>query len=61
MKTISCALRGRGGASGMKDSWHLVLEVGGDCAFNITTVQKDSLIIEIYADRESTEAEGERV
>ena len=45
----------------MQDSWHLVLEVGGDCAFNITTVQKDSLIIEIYADRESTEAEGERV
>lgn len=58
MNKISCALRGRGGFSGKKDSWHLVLEIGGDVSFNITTVQKDSLIIELYADRESTETEG---
>ena len=47
---MACALRGRGGLSGIKDSWHLVLEIGGDVSFNITTVQKDSLIIEVYED-----------
>ena len=61
MKRIACALRGRGGESGKKDSWHHKLELGGsDVAYNLTSVQKDSLILEIYADRELTEAE-ERV
>lgn len=49
MRVISCALRGRGGESGMKDSWHLVLEVGEESVSNaIDTVQKDYLLMEVY-------------
>ena len=55
---IAVALRGRGGRSGLKDSWHHKLEIGGsDIAYNLTSVQKDSMILEIYADRKLTEAE----
>ena len=46
-----CALRGRGGASGEKDSWHLRLEIGErDVSNVIDTVQKDYLLLEIYED-----------
>lgn len=49
MKTIMVALRGRGGASGEKDSWHLRLEIGEEEVSNaITSVQKDYLLMEIY-------------
>lgn len=53
MRRIMCALRGRGGVSGQKDSWHLRLEIYGEKVSNtIDTVQKDYLLMEIYADRE---------
>lgn len=49
MKMMACALRGRGGTSGEKDSWHLRLELGEeDISNTITSVQKDYLLIEIY-------------
>ena len=49
MKTIMCALRGRGGRSGEKDSWHLRLEIGErDVSNTIDSVQKDFLLMEIY-------------
>lgn len=49
MKTISCALRGRGGESGKKESWHIRLELGEENVSNtIDTVQKDYLLMEIY-------------
>ena len=49
MKTIMCALRGRGGRSGEKDSWHLRLEIGEkDVSNTIDTVQKDYLLMEIH-------------
>ena len=56
MKRISCALRGRGGESGKKDSWHLRLEIGEEDISNaIDTVQKDYMVIEIYGNQESAE------
>lgn len=46
---ISCALRGRGGVSGRKDSWHIRLELGEtDISNAIDTVQKDYLLLEVY-------------
>jgi hypothetical protein len=49
MRMIECALRGRGGESGKKDSWHLILELGGgEIMYNITSVQKDCTVMEIY-------------
>ena len=47
---ISVALRGRGGVSGEKDSWHLTLEIGGDVSNTVTSVQKDYLLMETYED-----------
>ena len=44
-----CALRGRGGVSGEKDSWHLRLELGeSDVSNTIDSVLKDFLLIEVY-------------
>lgn len=58
MKLMMVALRGRGGESGQKDSWHLRLEIGEEAVSNtITSVQKDYLLMEIYADREYTTTE----
>lgn len=49
MKRIMCALRGRGGQSGEKDSWHIRLEIGDEYVSNtIDSVQKDYLLMEIY-------------
>lgn len=46
---MMAALRGRGGASGQKDSWHLRLELGeSDVSNTIDSVQKDYLLVEIY-------------
>ena len=42
-----CAMRGRGGESGEKDSWHIVLEIGDDISNTITSVQKDNYVIEV--------------
>lgn len=54
MKRIECALRGRGGQSGIKDFWHLVLEIGeGELMYNLTSVQKDFMIMEIYDKKDS--------
>lgn len=51
MRRIACALRGRGGEPGKKDSWHHKLELGDpDIAYNLTSVQKDSLILVINND-----------
>lgn len=51
MKLMMVALRGRGGESGQKDSWHLRLEIGEENVSNtITSVQKDYLVLEIYED-----------
>lgn len=51
MRLIMVALRGRGGESGKKDSWHLRLEVGEEDVGNtITSVQKDYLLMEVYDD-----------
>jgi len=48
------ALRGRGGESGSKDSWHLRLELGSSEFSNtIDSVQKDYLLVEIYEDGSS--------
>lgn len=48
-KMIMCALRGRGGQSGEKDSWHIRLEIGDEHVSNtIDSVQKDYLLMEIY-------------
>ena len=49
MKILAAALRGRGGVSGSKDSWHLVLELNsGEVSNAIDSVQKDYLLVEIY-------------
>lgn len=54
-----CALRGRGGESGQKDSWHVRLELGeSDVSNTIDSVKKDSLLMEIYEDK-GIEAEGQ--
>ena len=45
-----CAMRGRGGESGMKDSWHVVLEIGERISNTITSVQKDNYVLETYED-----------
>ena len=48
-KRIMCALRGRGGQSGEKDSWHIRLELGDENVSNtIDSVQKDYLLMEVY-------------
>ena len=53
MKIMSCALRGRGGTSGEKDSWHIRLELGEECVSNtIDTVLKDYLLLEVYEECE---------
>ena len=43
-----CSMRGRGGVSGEKDSWHNVLEIGpAEYTNTITSVQKDNYVLEI--------------
>lgn len=42
-----CAMRGRGGISGEKDSWHVILEIGDDISNTITSVLKDNYVLEI--------------
>lgn len=41
-------MRGRGGVSGEKDSWHIILEIGDDISNTITSVLKDNYVLEIY-------------
>ena len=43
-----CAMRGRGGVSGEKDSWHIILEIGDDISNTVTSVLKDNYVLEIY-------------
>lgn len=43
-------MRGRGGVSGEKDSWHIILEIGEDISNTITSVQKDNYVLETYED-----------
>lgn len=53
-KRIMCALRGRGGRSGEKDSWHIRLELGDEIVSNtIDSVQKDYLLMEVYEEDHS--------
>lgn len=42
------AMRGRGGVSGEINSWHIILEIGGDISNTITSVLKDNYVLEIY-------------
>lgn len=59
MRVIPAAMRGRGGVSGEKDSWHLVPEIREDGISNaITSVQKDYLVIEIYDNEERDSGSG---
>ena len=48
MRVKICAMRGRGGGSGEKDSWHIILEIGEDVSNTVTSVQKDNYVLEIY-------------
>ena len=48
MRIRICSMRGRGGVSGEKDSWHIVLEIGGEVSNTVTSVQKDNYVLEIY-------------
>lgn len=59
MKNIlMVALRGRGGVSGEKDSWHLKLEFGEEEVSNtITSVQKDYLLMMIYEKSDTDKGE----
>ena len=41
-------MRGRGGVSGEKDSWHIVLEIGEEVSNTITSVQKDNYVLEVF-------------
>lgn len=60
MKKRMCALRGRGGKPGEKDSWHLRLELGEEDVSNtIDSVQKDYLLMEIYDGMEVAGTESE--
>lgn len=43
-------MRGRGGVSGEKDSWHIILEIGDDISNTVTSVQKDNYVLETYED-----------
>ena len=45
-----CSMRGRGGESGVEDSWHIVLEIGGEASNTITSVQKDNYVIYVTED-----------
>lgn len=45
-KVRICSMRGRGGESGKKDSWHIVLEIGEEVSNTITSVQKDNYVLE---------------
>lgn len=57
MKIVAAALRGRGGVSGSKDSWHLRLELSGfDVSNTIDSVQKDYLVVEVYEEAASKES-----
>ena len=54
MKKMICSFRGRGGASGVEDSWHNVLELGsGEYTNTITSVQKDNYVLETITDDDS--------
>ena len=45
------ALRGRGGVSGERGSWHLQLEISSrEVGNSITSVQKDYLLMQIDED-----------
>ena len=53
---MSAALRGRGGVSGEKSSWHHRLEIGEEGVSNaIDTVQKDYLLVEVYEEGSDTD------
>ena len=48
MKAISCAMRGRSGGDWYLSEHKQLLELGTDISNSITSVQKDSLVCEIY-------------
>ena len=49
-------MRGRGGVSGEKDTWHNVLEIGSSVYTNtITSVQKDNYVLETISDDDGPE------
>ena len=48
MRIKICAMRGRGGISGEKDSQHIVLEIGEAVSNTVTSVLKDNYVLEVY-------------
>lgn len=48
MRIKISAMRGRGGTSGEKDSWHIILEIGDDISNTVTSVLKDNYVLEIH-------------
>lgn len=56
MKVITCAIRGRNVlVQNCKIKIVQKLEMGGEIANSITTVQKDSLVVEIYENKDRQE------
>jgi hypothetical protein len=48
MKIISCAMRGRSSGDWHSSEHRQILELGTDISNSVTSVQKDSLVCEIY-------------
>lgn len=48
MKILSCAMRGRSDGKWRESEHQQRLEIGGGISNSITSVAKDSLVIEIY-------------
>lgn len=48
IKVVSCAIRGRSGGDWYSSEHKQMLELGTNISNSITSVQKDSLVCEIY-------------
>ena len=48
IKVVSCAMRGRSGGDWYSSEHKQMLELGTNISNSITSVQKDSLVCEIY-------------
>lgn len=53
MKIKSCAMRGRSNGDWRESEHQQMLEIGTDISNSITSVAKDSYVIEIYEDSRS--------
>lgn len=48
MKIVSCAIRGRSSGDWYSSEHRQMFELGTDISNSVTSVQKDSLVCEIY-------------